>query len=68
MSAAVAPARRPGVGAIVAALLLPPLGAFLARGLGPAFWLAALLTLFGWAPGALFALVVVLRPDLLPRW
>ena len=49
-------------GAIVAAILLPPLGIFIARGLGPEFWIGALLTLLGWVPGVLFALFVLLRP------
>ena len=58
---------RAGIGAIVAAILLPPLGIFIARGLGPAFWLGAFLTLFGWLPGIVFALIVILRPDVLAR-
>ena len=54
---------------IIAAILLPPLGSFLARGLGPAFWITLVLTLIGWVPGVLFALVVILRPNILPaRW
>lgn len=54
---------------IVAAVLLPPLAVFLRQGIGPAFWIAVLLTILFWAPGIVFALVVVLRPDLLPtRW
>jgi uncharacterized membrane protein YqaE (UPF0057 family) len=52
--------------AIIAAILLPPLGVFLVRGLAPSFWIAVLLTLIGWVPGVIFALVMVLRPDLLP--
>lgn len=58
---------RPGIGAIVAALLLPPLGIFLARGLGPAFWIGTLLTLLAWVPGIVFALVTLFRPRLLAR-
>jgi uncharacterized membrane protein YqaE (UPF0057 family) len=53
--------------AIVAAILLPPLGIFLARGLGPEFWIGTLLTLLFWVPGIIFALVAVLRPDFLAR-
>ena len=45
---------------IIAAILLPPLGVFLARGLVPVFWLSCLLTLLGWLPGVTFALYVVL--------
>ena len=64
MSAAVA---RPGVAAIVAAVLLPPLGVFLARGLDRFFWIDVVLTVVGWVPGVVFALVLLLRPDLLAR-
>ncbi len=52
---------RPGAGAIVAAALLPPLGVFLAQGITPGFWLACGLTCLGFVPGAVFALVTVLR-------
>jgi uncharacterized membrane protein YqaE (UPF0057 family) len=55
-------APRPGTGTIVAAILLPPLGVFLARGLGREFWIGAALTLVGWLPGVIFALVTILRP------
>lgn len=54
-------AGRTGPGAIVAAVLLPPLGIFIARGLTPEFWIGALLTLLGWLPGVAFALFVLLR-------
>jgi len=57
---------RPGAGALVAAVLLPPLGVFLGRGIGRDFWIATVLTLVGWLPGMVFALVALLRPDLLP--
>ena len=57
---------RPGAGTLVAAVLLPPLGVFLGRGLGRDFWIAVVLTLVGWLPGVVFALVALLRPDLLP--
>jgi uncharacterized membrane protein YqaE (UPF0057 family) len=60
-------AYRPGPAAILAAILLPPLGVFLARGLGPEFWVGTVLTIVFWVPGILFALAVVLRPDLLAR-
>ena len=60
---AVAAASRPGLGTLIAAVLLPPLAIFLVRGLGPAFWIGVLATLIGWVPGVLFALLVVLRPD-----
>ena len=58
---------RPGIGAVIAAVLLPPLGVFLGRGLGRDFWITVVLTLVGWVPGVIFALVALLRPDLLGR-
>lgn len=51
---------------IIAAILLPPLAIFLRQGLGTTFWLGVVLTLIAWVPGMIFALVVVLKPDLLP--
>lgn len=45
---------------IIAALLLPPLGAFLARGLGRDFWICVVLTLIAFFPGMLFALYLVI--------
>ena len=53
--------------AVIAAILLPPLGIFLARGLGPEFWIGTLLTILFWVPGIIFALIVVLRPTLFAR-
>jgi uncharacterized membrane protein YqaE (UPF0057 family) len=55
-----------GAAAIVAAILLPPLGVFLARGLGAAFWICAALTCIGLLPGMVFALLTQFRPELLP--
>ena len=60
-------AGRPSAAAVIAAILLPPLGIFLARGLGPIFWIGTLLTILFWVPGILFALAVVLRPTLFAR-
>ena len=37
--------------AIIAAILLPPLGIYLVRGISPAFWLGTLLTILFWVPG-----------------
>jgi len=50
-------------GRIVAAILLPPLGVYLARGAGRDFAIACGLTLLGWLPGAAFALWTVLKGD-----
>ena len=53
---------RPSVAAVVAAILLPPLGVFLGRGLVRDFWVDVVLTLLGWIPGVIFALVSLFRP------
>ncbi|WP_419814114.1 YqaE/Pmp3 family membrane protein [Glacieibacterium sp.] len=45
---------------IIASILLPPLGVFLARGIGTDFWINVVLTLLGWLPGVIHALWVVL--------
>jgi uncharacterized membrane protein YqaE (UPF0057 family) len=58
---------RVSIGTIVAAVLLPPLAIFVSRGLDRLFWIGVLLTIVGWVPGVLFALLVVLRPDLVSR-
>ncbi len=52
---------RVNVGAVIAAIFLPPLGVFLERGLGPQFWIATVLTLLAFVPGAVFALLAVLH-------
>lgn len=46
---------------IIAAILLPPLGVFLKRGLGWSFVLSILLTLLAYLPGLIYALYIVLR-------
>ncbi|PZU11701.1 YqaE/Pmp3 family membrane protein [Sphingomonas sp.] len=56
------PPARPSIGALIAAVLLPPLAVYLARGFGPAFWISAVLTLFWWLPGVIFALVMLFTP------
>jgi uncharacterized membrane protein YqaE (UPF0057 family) len=58
---------RPSVAAVIAAIMLPPLGVFLARGLGTEFWVGTLLTILFWVPGILFALAVIFRPGLAAR-
>jgi len=47
--------------AIIASILLPPLGVFLDRGITPAFWITIILTCLGFVPGVLFALFTILR-------
>ena len=46
---------------ILCAILLPPLGVFLQVGLGIHFWLNILLTLFGYLPGIIHAVWIILR-------
>jgi uncharacterized membrane protein YqaE (UPF0057 family) len=50
------------ISSVVLAILLPPLGVFLRYGLGQWFWIAVALTILGWLPGAIFALVILFRP------
>jgi uncharacterized membrane protein YqaE (UPF0057 family) len=46
---------------ILWAILLPPLGMFLQVGLGLQFWLNILLTIFGYVPGIIHAVWIILR-------
>jgi uncharacterized membrane protein YqaE (UPF0057 family) len=46
---------------ILAAIILPPLGVFLQVGLGLHFWLNILLTIFGYVPGIIHAVWIILR-------
>ena len=49
--------------AIILAVLLPPLGVFLAqRTLGRDFWISVVLTIIGWLPGVIWSLFAILRP------
>lgn len=45
---------------IVAAILLPPLGVFLNRGLGSPFWISVALTIIAFVPGVIYALYLIL--------
>ncbi|REC96167.1 uncharacterized membrane protein YqaE (UPF0057 family) [Kushneria indalinina DSM 14324] len=47
------------VSLIVLSFLLPPLAVYLAVGIGDALWLNLLLTLMGYIPGIIHALIVV---------
>ena len=58
---------RPSVAEVIAAILLPPLGIFLSRGLGVEFWIGVVLTILFWLPGIIYAVAVVVRPDLFAR-
>lgn len=46
--------------AVISAVLLPPLGVFIDRGMGRDFWVAAGLTCLAWLPGVAFALWTIL--------
>ncbi len=46
---------------IILAILLPPLGVFLQVGFAGAFWLNILLTLLGYIPGIIHAVLVIAR-------
>ncbi|MBU2326514.1 MAG: YqaE/Pmp3 family membrane protein [Alphaproteobacteria bacterium] len=46
---------------ILLAILLPPVGVFLQVGIGLHFWLNILLTLFGYLPGIIHAIWVIIR-------
>lgn len=48
---------------ILAAIFLPPLGVFLTVGLGGAFWINILLTIFGFIPGIVHAIWVIAKHD-----
>ncbi|SPJ34703.1 YqaE/Pmp3 family membrane protein [Kushneria phyllosphaerae] len=47
------------VSLIVLSFLLPPLAVYLAVGIGDPFWLNLFLTLMGYVPGIIHALIVV---------
>lgn len=53
---------------ILFAVLLPPLGVFMQERFGKRFWINVLLTLFGYVPGIIHAVYVILRyePRALP--
>lgn len=46
---------------LILAILLPPLGVLLKRGLDTQLVINVLLTLFGWFPGIIHALYVILK-------
>ena len=45
---------------IILAILLPPLGVALAYGIGKQFWINLLLTLLGYIPGIIHALIIII--------
>lgn len=46
---------------IILSILLPPVGVFLEVGLTTQFWINVILTLFGYIPGIIHALWIILR-------
>ena len=48
---------------ILLAIFIPPLGVFLQVGLGLHFWLNLLLTFFGYIPGIIHAVWIILKDD-----
>jgi uncharacterized membrane protein YqaE (UPF0057 family) len=45
---------------VILAIVLPPLAAFLMKGLGRDFWINLILTLLGWLPGTAHAIYLIL--------
>ena len=46
---------------IIIAILLPPLGVFMQVGLGKHFWINIVLTIFGYIPGIIHAVWVIVK-------
>lgn len=46
---------------LILAIILPPIGVFLQVGIGLHFWLNIILTLFGYVPGIVHAVYVILK-------
>lgn len=48
---------------VIATVIIPPVGVFLKRGLGWPFLLSIVLTLLGYVPGLIYALIIVLGDE-----
>ena len=46
---------------IILSVILPPLGVFFQVGIGGAFWLNIILTLFGYIPGVVHAVWIIAK-------
>lgn len=46
---------------VILAILLPPVGVFMQVGLTMHFWINILLTILGYIPGIIHALIIILR-------
>jgi len=51
--------------AIILAVLLPPIGVWMAEGIGMILLISLILTCLAYVPGMVFSLVAVLLPDLM---
>ncbi|MBR3980129.1 MAG: YqaE/Pmp3 family membrane protein [Bacteroidales bacterium] len=45
---------------VLLSIFIPPLAVFLNNGLGTEFWIDLILTILGWLPGMIYALLLVL--------
>jgi len=48
---------------VIATVIIPPVGVFLKRGLGWPFLISILLTILGYIPGLIYALIIVLGDE-----
>ncbi len=48
---------------VIATVIIPPLGVFLKRGLGWSFLISIVLTILGYIPGLIYALIIVLGDE-----
>lgn len=48
---------------IIFAIILPPVGVFLTKGIGSEFWINILLTILGFLPGIIHAVWVIAKAD-----
>ncbi|MCI5165082.1 MAG: YqaE/Pmp3 family membrane protein [Candidatus Electrothrix sp. GM3_4] len=46
---------------IILSLIIPPVGVFLQVGFGMHFWINIILTLFGYIPGLIHAIYIILK-------
>lgn len=46
---------------ILLAIILPPLGVFLTKGVSPALAINILLTILGWLPGSIHAVWIIVK-------
>jgi uncharacterized membrane protein YqaE (UPF0057 family) len=56
-------ANETSVVSVILAIIFPPLGVLLKEGVDTSLWINIILTLFGWFPGVIHALWVILLKD-----